>query len=117
MERTLEDVDPLSWDTELANAAQEYACRMIEGEFFGHVDPETKAGPDQRLTVAGYDYIVMGENLAVGQTTVAEVLDRWMESPSHRDNILSLEWTRIGIGIRTDEDGILRWVLEFADPA
>ena len=116
MERTLEGVDPLAWDDELATVAQEYGCRMIEGRFFGHVDPETKTGPDHRLTVAGYDFIVMGENLAVGHTTAADVLDCWMESPSHCDNILSAEWTRIGIGVRADEDGTPHWVLELADP-
>jgi len=116
MERTLEDVDPLAWDDDLAKVAQQYSCRMIEGRFFGHVDPATKAGPDHRLNVAGYDFIVMGENLAVGQTTAAEVLDSWMESPSHCDNILSAEWTRIGIGVRADEGGTLHWVLELADP-
>lgn len=117
MERTLDDLEALAWDDELAKVSQEYACRMIEGEFFGHIDPRTKTGPNHRLTMTGYEFNVMGENLALGQTTAAEVLDGWMASPSHRDNILSAEWTQIGIGVRTDEDGVLYWVLEFADPA
>jgi uncharacterized protein YkwD len=117
LERSLGDLDPLTWDDDLAKVAQDYACRMIEGDFFGHVDPATETAPNHRLTLAGYEFNVMGENLAVGQTTAAEVLDGWMASPSHRDNILSPVWTQIGIGVRTDEDGTLRWVLEFAEPA
>lgn len=117
MERTLADLDSIEWDEGLAGVARGYACRMIEGRFFGHIDPQTKTGPNHRLTIAGYEFNVMGENLAVGQTTAVEVLDGWMASPSHRDNILSPEWTRIGIGVRTNENGILHWVLEFADPA
>ena len=117
LERALADVEPLDWDEDLAKVAQDYACRMIEGDFFGHVDPVTKSAPDHRLTLAGYEFDVMGENLALGQTTAAEVLDSWMASPSHRDNILSPSWTQLGIGIRTDPDGTVHWVLEFADPA
>ena len=117
MERALADLDPLGWDDQLAKVAQAYACHMIEGGFFGHVDPVSKTAPNHRLTLAGYEFIVMGENLAVGPTTAAEVFDRWMDSPSHRDNILSLEWTRVAIGVRADEDDVLYWVMEFADPA
>ncbi|MFH0982214.1 MAG: CAP domain-containing protein [Planctomycetota bacterium] len=117
LERALDDLEPLSWDENLAKVAQEYACRMIEGKFFGHTDPETRTEPAHRLTMAGYEWDMMGENLAVGHTTAAEVLDGWMASPSHRDNLLSPEWTRLGIGVRTDEAGTLHWVLEFADPA
>ncbi|MCP4593760.1 MAG: CAP domain-containing protein [bacterium] len=117
LERTLADLGPLSWDDELAKVSQAYACRMIEGEFFGHVDPETQAAPNHRLTLAGYEFVVMGENLAQGQTTAAEVLDSWLASPAHRDNLMSPDWTHIGIGVRTDDDGTLHWVLEFADPA
>ena len=117
MERTLADLDPLTWDDELAKVAQDYACRMIEGEFFGHVDPKTKTAPNHRLTMAGYEFDVMGENLATGQTTAVEVLDWWMDSLSHRDNVLSLDWTQIGVGVRRSADGTLDWVVEFADPA
>ena len=117
MERALADLDPFAWDDELAKVAQHYACRMIEGDFFGHVDPVTKTAPDDRLTMVGYEFGAMGENLATGQRTAAEVLDWWMNSPSHRDNILSLEWTQIGVGVRTSADGTLDWVVEFADPA
>ncbi|MCK4658790.1 MAG: CAP domain-containing protein [Phycisphaerae bacterium] len=117
MERTLADLDPLTWDDDLTGVAQGYACRMIEGEFFGHTDPAAKSGPGLRLTTAGYSYKVMGENLAMGQTTAAEVLADWLASPSHRDNIMSSEWTHIGLGVRGDESDTLYWVIEFAEPA
>ena len=116
MERTLEDLEPLAWDEQLAKVATGYACRIVEGKFFGHVDPETWTGPDDRLTSAGYEFLIMGENLALGQPTALEVLDDWMESPAHRDNLLSREWTHVAIGVRTDQDGVPYWVLEFATP-
>lgn len=116
MERTLEDLEPLTWDEQLAKVATGYACRMVEGKFFSHVDPETWTGPDDRLITAGYEFLIMGENLALGQTTALEVLDDWMESPAHRDNILSGEWTHVAIGVRTDANGVPYWVLEFATP-
>lgn len=107
----------LAWDDDLAKIAGDYACRMIEGEFFGHVDPDSKSKPHQRLTTAGYEYHIMGENLAVGQYTAAEVFDRWMRSPPHRANLVATEWKRAGIGVRAADDGTIYWVLELADPA
>lgn len=110
-------LDALGWDDELARVADDFACRMIEGDFFGHVDPDTKTQPSHRLTLAGYAFSMMGENLAVGQTTPAEVVDRWMQSRPHRANLLSRDWRRAGIGVRADDQGTLYWVLELADPA
>jgi uncharacterized protein YkwD len=81
------------------------------------VDPDTRSAPDQRLSLAGYEYQRMGENLAVGQATPAEVMDRWMRSPGHRANLLASEWRRAGIGVRADDQGTLYWVLDLTDPA
>lgn len=107
---------PLAMDGVLSDLAGDYACEMIEDEFFSHRNPETKLGPGDRLTQAGYIYFAMGENLAVGQEEADDVFDDWMSSPEHRDNILSPQWREIGIAVRVTPDGEHYWVQEFADP-
>jgi putative cell wall-binding protein len=54
-----------------------------------------------------------GENIAVGQTSAAQVMNDWMNSEGHRDNILSPNYTRIGIGYAATSAGIM-WVQIFA---
>jgi uncharacterized protein YkwD len=52
----------------------------------------------QRLTRAGYRWAVYGENLAAGQTTPEDLVAGWMNSPSHRANILSRRVVDLGVG-------------------
>lgn len=56
----------------------------------------TTAG--QRLTRAGYRWAIYGENLAAGQTTPEDVVAAWMNSPTHRANVLSRRAVDLGIG-------------------
>lgn len=107
---------PLSVDEALTEVAGDYACEMIESEFFSHESPKTHLNPGDRLTRAGYIYFTMGENLAVGQDSAQDVFDDWMTSPEHRDNILSPSWREIGIAVRSTPSGEYYWVQEFADP-
>ena len=46
----------------------------------------------------GITYRSAGENIAMGYTTAADVVEAWMASPSHRDNLLSERYTTMGIG-------------------
>jgi uncharacterized protein YkwD len=114
--RMSEGLLPLAMDEALTDVAGDYACEMIESEFFAHHSPKTDLDPGDRLTRAGYIYFTMGENLAVGQESAEDVFDDWMTSPQHRDNILSSHWREIGIAVRTTPDGEHYWVQEFADP-
>jgi uncharacterized protein YkwD len=55
-----------------------------------------------------------GENIAMGQTDPAAVMDSWMNSKQHRDNILSENFSRIGVGFFEASDGVRYWVQVFA---
>ena len=44
------------------------------------------------------NYRTAGENIAQGQRTPGEVMDAWMKSPGHRENILKAEYDSIGVG-------------------
>ena len=47
-------------DDTLSDTASDYACEMIEQDFFAHVSPITGTSPGERLTIAGYIYWAMG---------------------------------------------------------
>jgi uncharacterized protein YkwD len=116
LERTAEGLAPVVPNEILEGVANDFACRMIEGEFFAHQDPETLEGPGDRAVAARYPGYLVGENLAEGPTTAAEVVKAWMASPSHKDVILSSRWKEVGLAVRNSEGTGFYWVLEFGDP-
>ena len=64
-----------------------------------------------------YDYYMIGENLAAGQATPAQVMADWMESAGHRANILEASFVELGVGVRTGGTYGTYWVQEFGRPA
>ena len=117
LERAAANLSPVVGDPKLERIAGDYACRMIEKEFFGHRDPETGRGPGDRAVAGKYAFYSVGENLAAGQESAADVMKVWMESPSHREIILDPSWKEIGIAVRGGGEYVLYWVVEFGDPA
>lgn len=116
-ERTSRGLNPLTMNPLLNQIAEDYACEMIEEGFFDHVNPFTGEGPGQRAINAGYVFLAIGENLAGGQTTPVQVMREWMASrQGHRENILSPQWSEIGIAVRTGGEHAVYWVQEFGNP-
>lgn len=91
---------PLEPSPILAEAAKFKAEDMAENGYFAHVSPDGKE-PWYWLSMAGYDYDYAGENLAVNFADSKDVVDAWMKSPSHRENILNINFTEIGIATAT----------------
>ncbi len=72
---------------------------MFAKQYFEHTSPDGKTISDL-VGNTGYEYIVIGENLALGNfTSSTDVVDAWMASPGHRANILNTRFTEIGIGV------------------
>jgi len=107
---------PLELDPVLQKAAQAHAQDMLARGYFAHKSPSDTT-VRERARSAGYDWRTIGENIAEGQTTVAEVLTTWMGSPGHRKNILEPRFKELGIGLVTGKtrDGEYRviWVQNF----
>jgi len=116
LERAEADLAPVVLNPVLTKVATDFACRMIDHQFFLHQDPDTGAGPGDRAREAEYQFYAVGENLAAGQATAAEVMDVWMESPAHRDIILDGRWQEVGIAVRFGGEYSIYWVQEFGDP-
>lgn len=96
-ERARAGLAPLGVDPLLARAAQAYSTDMAVRAFYSHTSPEGTQ-PWDRAAAAGSTRRSIGENIACGQRSAAEVVEGWMNSPGHRANILKPGFTHIGIG-------------------
>ncbi len=90
---------PLIENTKLNAAALSKANDMFAKQYFEHVSP-SGVGPGDLVKNFGYDYILEGENLILGNfKNEKEVVQLWMDSPGHRANILNKRFTQIGVAI------------------
>ena len=88
---------PLAVDALLTNAAQAHSADMVARAFYSHTSPDGSE-PWHRAAAAGSTRRTIGENIACGQRSAAEVVQGWMDSPGHRANILKPAFTHIGVG-------------------
>jgi len=92
--------------TQLSQAAQIQAEQMARLGRLEHELPGAKyPAPSDRLAAVGYRWQTYGENIAMGQSSAAAVLDSWMHSSGHRANILNSRFHEIGVGYARDSAG------------
>lgn len=90
---------PLTLNTELNAAAKAKVDDMFARQYFEHVSPDGR-GPADLAETAGYEYVTVGENLALGNyEDDQDLVQAWMDSPGHRANILTDDFTEIGIAV------------------
>jgi hypothetical protein len=92
----------LRFDSTLSQAAQKKAEDMFEDDYWAHIAPDGTT-PWTFITRAGYDYVYAGENLAKDFQKSGAVVVAWMESPSHRQNILNEKFKDIGVAVVNGE--------------
>ena len=113
-ERNKEGVAPLTWCRNLASSSTAHAKDMAKRGYFEHDTPEG-IDPTGRAETSGYGG-GSGENIAVLQKSVVEVMDAWMNSQGHRENILESSYNHFGFGIargRYDGSSGFFWVQNF----
>lgn len=86
----------------LTLAAQLKAFDMAEKGYFSHTSPEGIT-PWYWFNLVGYDYSHAGENLAVNFTDSYDIDKAWMESPTHKKNIINAKFDEIGVGTAVGE--------------
>lgn len=90
---------PLTLNEILDRDAQIKLDDMFGRQYFEHISP-TGVGPADIAKTVGYAYVIVGENLALGDFGSDEKLvDAWMNSPGHRANILNTHYQEIGIAV------------------
>lgn len=88
----------LQFNEELSKAALLKARDMFEKNYWAHNAPDGTT-PWFFFKKAGYDYVYAGENLARGFTDSKSIVEAWMASPSHRENMLSGNYSEVGFGV------------------
>lgn len=112
-ERTKEGLNPITKSAVLTEAAQVRAKECVQ--VFSHTRPN---GDDcfSIISEMGYSAYSLGENIAAGQQTPQAVMESWMNSSGHRDNILNPDFTEVGIGYYYEPNSTYKyyWTQMFA---
>ena len=91
-------LSPLTLNGKLSGAAYGKARHMFDNNYWAHFAPDGTS-PWNFIVNSGYNYVYAGENLAKGFVNANDAVDAWMNSPTHRDNILSSQYRDVGFAI------------------
>ncbi|NEX63474.1 CAP domain-containing protein [Noviherbaspirillum sp. 17J57-3] len=114
---TYQAAGPVTWNARLFDAAAAHAQDMAANNYFSHVSLDGTTF-SQRITAAGYAWSAVGENIAAGQTTPAEVMAAWLASPGHCANIMNAAYTEVAVAcVRNDASQYKwYWAMELGHP-
>jgi uncharacterized protein YkwD len=100
----------------LMSAARKHSEDMALANFIGHVGSDGST-VGKRANANGYYFILIGENISDGEASAKEIVDAWMHSTRHRENILNCRYEDTGIWVTPGRSGKgLYWVQVFAVP-
>jgi len=110
-------VPALTWNSKLEQAAFLHSKDMAERNYFAH-DTLEGVSPWDRMKAQGYSFRAAGENIAAGQSTLEAVIQGWVDSPGHCQNLMSAGFSEVGMG-RFDKAGStygVYWTQDFGKP-
>ena len=99
-QRQNNNLAPLTDNSELDQAAANKAADMFSKDYWAHNAPDGTT-PWVFIKSAGYNYIYAGENLARGFNSASDVINAWMNSPEHRQNVLLPNYQNVGFAVAT----------------
>jgi uncharacterized YkwD family protein len=103
-ERVKHQLPPLTLHTELSRVARHKSADMLEHQYFSHTSP-TYGSPFDMMRHFGLTFQASGENIAAGYLSPYQAMNGWMNSEGHRRNILSTNFTQIGVGYVNGQTG------------
>lgn len=101
-ERKSKDLPPLVFNQQLSKAALLKGTNMLEKDYWAHNAPDGTT-PWKFIKEVNYDYVYAGENLARGFTNSEDIIEAWIDSPTHRDNMFSQNYRDIGFAVLEGE--------------
>lgn len=119
--RAQNNMHSLTANNKLSLAAEKHSEDMAFNDFFSHTGSDGSS-VSTRVTRESYGWKSVGENIAAGQTTPQKVVDAWIASPGHRENMLNSSWEHVGVGYEylANDNGNVNyqhyWTLDFATP-
>jgi len=96
VERKKYNLNKLEFNSQLEKMANNRIIDMKNKHYFAHINPDNN-GLKYFVEQVDYNYLIVGENLAMNYYDNSEVVQAWMESPSHKKNILKPSYSEIGI--------------------
>jgi uncharacterized protein YkwD len=110
-EREKRGLAPLKENKKLTNSAKAKSEDMFEKQYFSHDSP-SGLGVGDLAEQAGYEFIIIGENLALGDFQNDDgLVQGWMDSPGHRENILNSQYQEIGVWVQKSMfEGKMTWI-------
>jgi uncharacterized protein YkwD len=106
-QRAQQGLPALNWNEKAAQVARLHSENMAHYKFFSHRGLDGLMVNDRADNIA-LDWRAIGENIAYNRgydDPAGFTVQRWMDSPAHKDNILDRRWKETGIGIITAPDG------------
>jgi uncharacterized protein YkwD len=117
-ERTFTSAPPVTLSWTLTTVALGHATDMADHDYFEHEDLAGQS-PADRVRAVGYHEKLVGENIAYGPKSVEEVVQGWLDSPGHCENIMDPRFAEMGIALaqgRAPRHG-LYWVQLLVEPS
>ncbi|WP_308638504.1 CAP domain-containing protein [Paenibacillus silvisoli] len=114
-ERAKAGLGALTLNASLSKVAQTKSQDMRDKNYFSHDSP-TYGSPFDMMKQFGINYSYAGENIAAGQKGVQAVMTAWMNSPGHKANILSPNFTQLGVGYAPGGNMSPYWTQQFIKP-
>jgi uncharacterized protein YkwD len=96
--RTQKNIPLLTSNSKLTTAATAKAIDMVQKSYFSHTSPSGETVSDF-VRRTGYQYIVVGENLAIGYATAEELMAAWEKSPTHLSNLVDKDYIDFGVSL------------------
>jgi uncharacterized protein YkwD len=116
-ERSFPPAPPVTLSQILAGVASGHAVDMADHSYFEHEDLSGRS-PADRVRAVGYREKLVGENIAYGPKSIEEVVQGWLDSPGHCENIMDPRFAQMGIAYAAGNASKrgLYWVQLFAAP-
>ncbi|MBV9216034.1 MAG: CAP domain-containing protein [Acidobacteria bacterium] len=101
-------LEPLAWSEQLATVARLHSQNMADFKFFDHKGLDNKYVSDRADDAGVGKWRSIGENIAFNRgyaDPVAKAVELWLDSPSHRHNMMDPNWKEAAIGVAIADDG------------
>ncbi|MER7167824.1 CAP domain-containing protein [Micromonospora sp. NPDC000207] len=113
-ERAKAGCDPVRTNSQLTTTAQRHSEDQADHQNMSHTGSDG-SNVGQRIDRTGYSWSTYGENVAINRPDAEAVMQAWMNSTGHRNNILNCAFTELGVGMSTNASGTY-WTQVFAAP-
>lgn len=106
----------LPWDEQIVELARIHSRNMAENKFFSHKDINGGFVDDRASKLGIFNWMAIGENIAFMKgydDPAVTAVEKWMQSPSHKKNILNDQWRESAIGVAVAADGAVYFTQVF----